>query len=237
MRRCKRSAIQLWCMLVLMCAVSINSSLQAQNPAPNTPKVKNRQVKYFYVNGLAALGFDIYKSSDIEKLLEEDFDIQSVGFPFQYGIRAGYRHIAQFEYHVSTSKSHNIGTVTGYVNGQWVGESVSMKLKAKDMLFKVNPFFWGWSQQEALKPSKCMFFIVGTGDVEYKDKINEGFEGSGMIYGLEYAAIAKYATFSFGMTFQQITYDKARLFGTNFNADLKASRFILFTSLGLGYGI
>ncbi len=237
MRRYNWNAILCLCVVIMVLGILNFSSLWAQNPAPNAPKVKNREVKYFYVNGLAALGFDIYKSSDIDKLFPDDFDIQSIGFPLQYGIRAGYRHIAQFEYHVSTSKSHNIGTVTGYVNGQWVGESVSMKLKATDMLFKVNPFFWSWSQHEALKPSKCMFVIVGTGDVTYKDKINEGFEGSGMIYGLEYAAIAKYATFSFGMTFQQITYDKARLFNENFPANLKASRFILYSSLGLGYGI
>jgi hypothetical protein len=199
-------------------------------------KKKSPRVDYFYVHGVAALGFDVYNSSDINSLFE-DLKINTVGFPFQYGIRGGFRHIAQFEYHLSSSSAHNIGTVTGYVNGQWTGKSVPMKLKATDILFKLNPIFWSWSNPASGKAAKCLFVIVGTGNVTYKDKIKEGFEGSGMIYGLEWAGIAKYASFSIGMTLQKITYDKGRLFGTNFSTDLKASRFIMYTSFGLGYGI
>lgn len=223
----------------LFCLTPITNS-QTPDSTLKITKIQKRRdphVKYFYVHGIAALGFDVYKSSDINDLFQDELKINTIGFPFQYGIRGGFRHIAQIEYHMSSSSAHNIGTVTGYVNGQWTGVSVPMKLKANDILFKINPIFWSWSKPGSGKAAKCLFVIVGSGKVTYKDKINEGFEGSGMIYGLEWAGIAKYASFSIGMTFQNITYDKARLFSTNFTSDLKASRFIMYTSFGLGYGI
>lgn len=229
----------LFVLLVIISAIGFSNTANSQETKTptNAPKTNSRRVQYFYVHALGTLGFDVYKSSDINALFTNDMKIHSIGFPFQYGIRAGFRHILQFEYHVSSSSAHNIGTVTGYVNGQFVGVSVPMKLKANDMLFKVNPFFWSWSGTNSAKPAKCMFVIIGNGTATYKDKTDEGFEGSGMIYGLEVGAISKFGTWSFGMTTQQITYDKARLFGQNFTTDMKASRFILYTSLGLGYGI
>jgi hypothetical protein len=225
--------------LAIICAIGLTEIANSQETktATNVPKTNSRRVQYFYIHALGTLGFDVYNSSDINALFTNDMKIHSIGFPFQYGIRAGFRHILQFEYHVSSSSAHNIGTVTGYVNGQWVGVSVPMKLKASDMLFKVNPFFWSWSGSKSSKPATCMFVVIGNGTAKYKDKTNEGFEGSGMIYGLEFGAISKYATFNIGMTTQQITYDKARLFGQNFTTDMKASRFILYTSLGFGFGI
>jgi hypothetical protein len=226
-------------LIAVFCCFTFAANLRAQDPTPKIPKIqktKSPQVEYFYVHGAATLGFDVYNSSDINSLFE-DIKINTIGFPFQYGIRGGFRHIAQLEYHLSSSSAHNIGAVTGYVNGQWTGKSVPMKLKATDILFKLNPIFWSWSKPANGKAAKCLFVIVGSGNVTYKDKINEGFEGSGMIYGLEWAGIAKYASFNIGMTLQKLTYDKARLFSTNFTSDLKASRFIMYTSFGLGYGI
>ena len=235
----KRIGKSLLVWLAIICAIgfSVVANSQETKTTAGVPKTKSRQIKYFYVHALGTLGFDVYKSSDINALFTNDMKINTVGFPFQYGIRAGFRHIVQFEYHASSSSAHNIGTVTGYVNGQWVGVSVPMKLKATDILFKLNPIYWSWSGPKTGKPAICLFVVVGTGNVKYKDEINEGFEGSGMIYGLEFATISKFGTWSIGMTTQQITYDKARLFSQNFTADMKASRFILYTSLGLGYGI
>jgi len=235
LRNC--NSVLLLAFLAMFCCLSPGANSQAPDSIPKVPKTHSRQVKYFYVHALGTLGFDVYNSSDINSLFTNDMEIQSIGFPFQYGIRVGFRHIFQFEYHASSSSSHNIGTVTGYVDGQWVGVSVPMKLKATDMLFKLNPLYWSWSGSKTGRPAICLFVIVGTGDVKYKDNINEGFEGSGMIYGLELATVSKFGTWSIGMTTQQITYDKARLFDQDFTADIKASRFILYTSLGLGYGI
>jgi hypothetical protein len=233
--------VSIWLMVVFMITLTTIANAQEKPNAPvntiNNNRINTRLAKYFYVHGLATLGFDVYKSSDINSLFTNDMHIQTIGFPLQYGIRAGFRHIIQFEYHASSSSAHNIGTVTGYVNGQWVGESVPMKLKATDMLFKINPIAWTWMDVPQKSRADCLFVIVGSGRAKYKDKINEGFEGSGMIYGMEWAGISKYASFSIGMTIQSITYDKARLFGNNFSSNLNASRFILYTSLGLGYGI
>ena len=220
----------------VICFSAIASSQESQTTtiAPNT---NSRQVQYFYVHLLGTISFDIYKSSDINSLFTDDMKIHTIGFPFLYGIRGGFRNIAQLEYHLSSSSAHNIGTVTGYVNGEFVGVSVPMKLKTTNTIFKLNPFFWSWSKPVTSKPANAMFVIVGTGDVTYKDKIGEGFKGSGMIYGLEYATIARFGTFSIGMTIHHIKYTEARLFDTNFIADMKASRFMLYSSLGLGYGI
>lgn len=239
MEKRTRKSVSVWLAVIFILAVSTIADAQEQKIAPAVSLTKNREVKSFYVNGLVALGFDIYKSDDINKIFLDEYNIQTAGFPFQYGIRAGFRHIAQFEFHASSSSSHNLGRITDYVNGQWVGETINMKLKASDMLFKINPFFWSWMKSSHGRPAKCMFVVIGAGKATYKDKTDEGFEGSGMIYGLEYGMISKFATLSLGMTIQNITYDRDKIHITGYTAtsDLKASRFVLYTSLGLGYGI
>lgn len=223
-------------LLVLFCCPALIANSQAQDSTVKAQKTKGKQVEYFYVHGEIGLGFDVYNSSDIEALFAEDLKVNSIGFPFHYGIRGGFRNIAQIEYRKYSTSAHNIGT-GGFVNGQIVGVSVPMKLKATDILFKVNPFFWGWKKPTNGRPAKCLFLIVGKGDMTYRDNINEGFDGSGIIYGLEWAGISKYVSFGIGATYQNITYDKARLFATNFTSDLKASRFMMYMSLGLGYGM
>jgi hypothetical protein len=220
----------------MLCCFALTANAQAPDSIPKVRKARTMAVEYFYIHGALGWGFDVYQSSDIEKLFQEKLKVNSVGFPFQYGFRGGFRNIAQIEYSKYTTSAHNIGT-GGFVGGEIVGMSVPMKLKATDILFKVNPFFWGWTKPTNGRPAKCLFLIVGTSDLTYRDKINEGFDGSGMIYGLEWAGISKYVSFSFGATYQNITYDKARLFGRNFTADMKATRFLMYGTLGFGYGM
>jgi hypothetical protein len=233
-RRNRRSASFL-AFLVGFCCLVLLANAQAQDSTAPVQKVKSTQVEYFYVHGAIGWGVDVYTSSDIEALVAEELKVNSVGFPFQYGIRGGFRNVAQIEYCKYSTSAHNIGT-GGFANGGIVSTSVPMKLKATDILFKVNPAFWKWSKPKGGRPAKCLFLILGNGTVTYRDNVNDGFEGSGMIYGLEWAAISKYVSVSFGTTYQDITYDTTRLFGINIPYEVKAKRFMLYMRMGLGYG-
>ena len=219
---------------VFFCSAII-ANAQTQDSTATVQKTKSKQVEYFYIHGALGLTFDVYKSSDIEDLVVEDLDVHALGFPFQYGIRGGFRNIAQVEYCKYSTSAHNIGT-GGFVNGGIVAISVPMKLKATDILFKLNPAFWKWIKPVDGNPDNCLFLIIGKGDVSYRDSTGDGFDGSGTIYGLEWAAIAKYVSFSFGATSQNITYETTRLFGIDIPHEVKASRFMIYARMGFGYG-
>ena len=222
--------------LAILCfSVSVTNA-QVQDSAAQDQKINSRQVEYFYIHGALGLGFDVYTSSDIEDLVPDDFNVHEIGFPFQYGFRAGFRNIFQFEFCKYKTSAHNIGT-GGYVNGEIVSESVPMDLKATDLLFKINPIFWKWAKPTTGRPGASLFLVFGNGDVEYRDNVDDGFDGSGMIYGLEVGAVNKYASFSVGMTYQTITYDTITLWDIDVPYEVKASRFLLYTRLGIGFGI
>jgi hypothetical protein len=223
-------------LFTMICWLTLSANAQAQDSTSQVRKVNSTQVEYFYIHGMIGVGFDVYKSSDIEALVAEELDVRALGFPFQYGICGGFRNIGQIEYCKYTTSAHNIGT-GGFVNGQIVTTSVPMKLKATDVLFKINPFIWTWPKSTNGKPANCLFLVFGNGDVSYRDNIGDGFEGSGPIYGLEWATISKYANFSLGATSQNITYDSVRLFHIDIPYEVKASRFMMYVRLGLGYGM
>ena len=188
-----------------------------------------------YIHGDIGMSFDIYKSSGIESLVPEELNIHSLGFPFQYGFRCGFRDIIQIEYCKYSTSSHNIGT-GGFVNGQIVTTSIPMKLKSSDILFKLNPAFWKWSRMEQQRSMSCLFLILGNGDVSYRDNVGDGFDGAGIIYGLELAGMSRYVSFSAGMTYQDIKYDTITLFSINAPYDVKAKRYVLYARIGVGYG-
>ncbi|MDD4051646.1 MAG: hypothetical protein PHR28_07095 [candidate division Zixibacteria bacterium] len=233
---CNRRSVSFLTLLVGFCCLILIAQAQAQDSTTTVRKARNTQVEYFYVHGALGLGFDVYTSSDIEALVLEDLNVNALGFPFQYGIRGGFRNIVQIEYCKYSTSAHNIGT-GGFANGGIVSTSVPMKLKATDILFKMNPAFWKWSKPKGGRPAKCLFLILGNGDVSYRDNVGDGFEGSGIIYGLEWAGISKYVSVSFGATYQDITYDTTRLFSIDIPYEVKAKRFMLYVRMGLGYGV
>jgi hypothetical protein len=223
-------------LLLAFFCLALVSSVQAQDSTGQVQKAKSREVKSLYIHGAGSVGFDVYSSSDIESLVLEEFDVNALGFPFQYGFRAGYRNIAQFEFCKSSTSAHNIGTGGFTIEGM-VSVTVPMKLKATDILFKVNPFVWTWTKPSDGRPDKCLFLILGSGDVSYQDNVGDGFDGSGMIYGLEWAGISKYVSVSIGATYQSIKYDTTTLFGIDIPYQVKAKRFLLYTRLGIGFGV
>lgn len=223
-------------LLTILFCLSLLTETKAQDTNIPAPMTNSREVRYFYVHAMIGLSFDVYKSSDIEAMVPEELNVHSLGFPFQYGIHGGFRNIAQIEYCVYNTSAHNIGT-GGFVNGQIVAISVPMKLKAKDILFKLNPAVWTWGKSTNGAPANCFFVVVGTGDVTYKDDVGDGFEGSGPLYGLEWNTISRYGTLSFGFTHQSITYDTVRIFEVDTPDDVKSSRFMMYARLSLGYGL
>jgi hypothetical protein len=233
--RSNRHFVTVLTLLSAFFCLALVSSVQGQDSTSQVPKAKNMEVKSIYVHGAASMGFDVYSSSDINDIFLDVLKVNTVGFPFQYGFRAGYRNIAQFEFCKSSTSAHNIGT-GGFTPEGVVSVSVPMKLKATDILFKINPFVWTWTKPSDGRPDKCLFLIIGSGDASYRDDIGDGFEGSGMIYGLEWAGISKYVSVSFGATYQSITFDPTTIAEWTF-PETKAKRFLLYTRLGIGFGV
>jgi hypothetical protein len=226
--------VSLLAVLSVFCLLALGAS--AQDSTAQVQKAKGRAVESFYVHGALGMGVDVYSSKDIEDMVVADFNIGSVGFPFQYGIRGGFRNIAQIEYCKYSTSGHSIG-MGGFVDGEAVSlVNVEMELKATDILFKINPFFWSWAKPTNGIPAKCLFLIVGNGDATYLDKVEDGFEGSGTIYGLEWAGISKYVSFSVGATYQNIKFGSTTLSDIDFH-EANAKRFLMYMRLGLGFGM
>ena len=235
MVRSSLCSASLWVVPALICYMTLVTGVQAQDPTGQSHEMNSRQVGHYYAHGVIGLGFDVYTSSDIEALVPEEFDIHALGFPFQFGVRGGFRHIAQIEYYKYSTSAHNIGR-GGYVDGGIVTESVPMKLKSTDILFKINPVFWKWAHPKDGNAAKCLFLVLGSGDASYRDNYGDGFDGSGIIYGLELATISKYSSLNIGATYQSIQYETTRLFGIDIPFEVKAKRFLMYVRLGLGYG-
>lgn len=231
----RRSVIIITLLAVFFCLTAV-AGAQTPESAPPPQRARNMQVQYFYIHGALSLGFDAYSSSDIEAIVLEDLDIHSIGFPFQYGLCGGFRNVFQVELSKYSTLAHNIGA-GGFVDGEIVSASVPMKLTGTEILFKINPAIWKWKKSTGTRPAQCLFLILGNGDVTYRDNVGDGFEGSSLIYGLEWACVSKCVSFSFGATYQSIKYDTTRLFGIDIPYEVDAKRFLLYVRLGLGFGM
>ncbi len=235
MLRCNRHSVSCLALLAVFYCLAFIGNVQAQDSTAQVQKTKDMEVKSFYVHGALGGALDVYSSSEINDIFLDQLEINTVGFPLQYGFRGGYRNIAQFEFCKYSTSAHNIGTGGLTIDGI-VSVSVPMKLKATDILFKINPFVWSWANRPNGRPDKCLFLILGSGSAEYRDDIGDGFEGSGMIYGLEWAGISKYVSLSFGATYQSITFDRTTIGEWTF-PETQAGRFLMYVRMGLGFGV
>jgi hypothetical protein len=233
--RGNRQFVSIITFLSVLCCLALVVNAQAQDSTAQVQKTKDMEVKSFYVHGALGWALDVYSSSEINDIFLDQLEINTVGFPFQYGFRGGYRNIAQIEFCKYSTSAHNIGTGGLTIEGP-VSVSVPMKLKATDVLFKINPFVWSWANRSDGRPDKCLFLILGSGSAEYRDDIGDGFEGSGMIYGLEWAGISKYLSLSLGATYQSITFDRTTIGKWTF-PETQAGRFLMYVRMGLGYGL
>ena len=224
---------------LVILSVFSGAAIFAQDTTSHSGSTSTQMIQYVYFHGALGVGFDVYKSSDIEAMVAEELNIKSLGFPFQYGFRTGFRNIVQIEYSKSSTDAHNIGSGAFTGSGSIVTTSVPMKLKSSEFLFKVNPAVWNWFKpsKDVRGVSRCLFLILGNSDTEYRDNVGDGFDGSGKLYGLEIAGMNRYVSFSFGATYQTITYETTRLFSIDIPYQTKASRFLMYMRMGLGFGV
>ena len=111
-----------------------------------------------------------------------------------------------------------------------------MDYHTKEMQFKVNPFFWKTSVTSK-GFTKAIFLVGGFGDVEWRDKADDGFEGTSSIYGIEYALLSKHKSLSFSFKRYGIEFDETTLKGIPFDYKTNASYYIFEIKFGLGTGI
>jgi len=209
---------------------SSQNSVESQLPQIGQ-KEKAGPLGYIHVFG--GMGFSFLSSSKIKSLIGDDFGI-GIGLPtWSYGIRGGIKHLVQVEY--------NMGDAAHDFNNNSIiedipDEIIKMDYDTKDLQIKVNPLFWNCKTNEN-GFTKAWFIVIGTGDVEWKDKNNDGFEGSSKIYGLEYAGFSKNVSFSFSFKKYVIEFDKTILFNIPFDVKTKASDWIFEMKVGVGLGI
>lgn len=228
-------------LLVLALAFVLAGKAIGQDVTAHQAPKNSKGIKYVYVHGMLGLALDTYTSKDITHIVGQGRIIRTLGTPIQYGIRGGFRNIVQLEFSMSSTSAHDIGSV-GFSNGQVVpaGQvipitSIPMKLKESKYLFKINPAFWSWGKQNN-KDDRCLFLVLGSGNVKYEANAANRFSGTGMVLGIEMASMRKYVSGSIGVTYQMITFDPTTFEGMNIPSKSKANRFMLYMRIGLGYG-
>ena len=112
-----------------------------------------------------------------------------------------------------------------------------MEMEATDFLVKVSPFVWTWWRQRYRVPMKCLFVIIGKGDVTYRGLDGKGISGDGIIVGGEIAGITRYFSGCIGATYQQVKFDPGQIAGTNLPFDIDASRVLVYARIGIGFGM
>ncbi len=219
----------LTCLIVTVLLGSIEITAQ-QTAVTNSTK---QNLPNFYGHLFGGAGFSFMSSDDITSLLEDDFGI-GIGLPsWSYGIRCGFRHIAQIEYNFGKSH-HNFNNNS--IIKSIPSTVIKMDYDTKELQFKVNPFFWTTSVNSK-GYTKAIFLVGGFGDVKWRDKDDDGFEGTSSIYGIEYALLSKHKSLSFSFKRYGLEFDTTTLLGIPFDYKTNASDYIFEIKFGLGTGI
>lgn len=191
------------------------------------------EVPNVYVHAFAGGGLSYLSSSDIKDVVSDDFGI-GLGLPtWSYGLRGGFRTIAQV--------SLNIGRANHNFNNNSIipdipSEVIEMDYETTDVQFKVNPFFWRTSRT-ASGQGKAWFLVWGFTEVDWKDEVGDGFSGKGNIIGIEYALVSTYLSGNFSFKRYAIDFDQTILFGLPFTTETSASDWIFEIKIGFGLGI
>ena len=206
---------------ILHAGVSPQDTVSVPTPAPEPPVLA-----YLHIYG--GMGFSYVSASEINALLGDDFGI-GIGLPtWAWGFIGGYKNIVQVEYNNGIS-DHNFNKNS--IIADVPSEVIEMDYNTTDWHFKFNPLFWN------MEPNSAIYLIYGMGDVEWKDTNNDGFTGTSQIFGLEYANITKYVSWSVSFKRYGITFDETRLFNIPFDVKTEASDYILEFKGGVGLGI
>jgi hypothetical protein len=130
----------------------------------------------FYAHLGAGIGMDFFSSSDIEDDLP-GYTINNLGFPLTLVGRLGYSNIFQAEYRKKIGGAdHSIES-----SGFSTASQFDMNYDENDVLFKLNPFFTSWNDDQ-----NPFYLVFGSGDITYEDNLGDGYEGDATVLGLEW---------------------------------------------------
>ena len=208
--------------------LTINENLYATKIYQDSSILSFEAMPLLYLHLYGGTGFSFLSSSDIKSLLGNDFGI-GIGLPtWSWGVVGGYKNILQIEYNngISDHDFNNNSIIKSIPS-----KVIKMDYNTTDWQFKLNPLFWNMTK------NKAFFLIIGSGDVEWRDESNDGFTGTSQIFGLEYAKISRYLSWSVSFKRYGTTFQKTILFNIPFNIETEASDYILEFKIGFGYGI
>jgi len=179
------------------------------------------------------IGFSYLSSSDIESLLGDEFGI-GIGLPtWSYGFLIGFSNIFQIEFNMGNA-NHNFNNNS--ILADVPNEIIEMEYDTYDWQLKLNPLFFIKNVNEK-GFTGAYFIVIGTGNVEWIDKNNDGFEGTSKIYGVEYARFSKNVSWSVSFKRYGLDFKRTILFNIPFDSKTEASDYILEFKLGIGLGI
>ena len=181
-------------------------------------------VPKIYLHGGLGLGIDWLESSEIEDDLVTGFHIENVGFPFELLVHGGYSNIIQLEYRQNVhGPYHNIEKPGVAL--------IEMEYDYNEALLKINPLFKNYHK----KPSS-LFLVIGKGEIEYLDKVGDGWKGDSTIFGLEWFFLSKYMSGSYGLKINQINLDQGSIPQLS-GKEYSATNIMLEVSIAFGFGM
>ena len=189
-----------------------------------------------YVHGGGGMAFSWFTSSDIEALFDEEFGIESLGFPFSWNLNAGIRNLLQIEFRRGDG-AHDV-IKNGLVGGGEFGTIATIKMDYdfEDKVLKLNPFFWLKSGTKS-GVNMAYFVILGRGKVSYKDESGDGFEGNSSIWGVEVALIRRFVTAGASIKKYSVDFNQGSIFGIPFAANFGGSQLQFQVNMAVGLGI
>lgn len=197
-----------------------------QNEEANN--VLAKRIPWLYAHIYGGMGVSLLFSTEIKKLLGDDFGI-GMGLPdWSWGGIVGFKNIIQVEYNngISDHDFNNNSIIKDIPS-----KVIKMDYKTNDLQLKFNPLFWTSAQ------NKAYFLIFGKGDVEWIDKNNDGFQGTSQIIGVEYFWMSRFTSWSVSFKRYGLTLDKTIIFNIPFETKTKAANYLLEFKLGFGFGI
>ena len=219
-------------MLSVLSGLILFMHTPAINCQENVTVTTQNNTVNFYGHVFGGIGFSYLAAGDIKSLIGDEYGV-GIGLPtWSYGVRAGYRHILQVEYNIG--KANHDFRYNSIIKSI-PSKVIHMNYDTHDVQFKINPKFWKSTTNEK-GFTKAFFLVYGFGDVEWRDKNDDGFTGKSKIYGIEFATISKNTSLSISFKRYDIDFDKTILFNIPFDYKTNASDYILEMKAGFGFG-
>ena len=208
-----KSRLMLVSLLVVLISCVFRAELVAQErrgPGQDSPNL--------YLHAFGGAGISLMSAGDTRSALGFDQAVTGIGLPtLAFGLRGGFRHIAQVEVNFAWTQ-HNFNE---FVNGQNISVR-DMHYATTDVQVKINPRFQREPSRNEAGDITALFLVLGVGDVLW-----DGMPGTSYILGVDYMELGR--TLSWGLSLKR--------YGIRFEqTETTASDYILELKFGLGIG-